>query len=483
MCVGSHTRFKGLMLIFLVLVGTFYPIYRAHAVLPLLAARAVIPAIAGRIVMKRAMQVAVTDAQYLAVVNNTTRAISATTRANATSIGAKSFFRSSSGALTWAGVGYSVGDISSEYFANKSNVMVATTGRPIGDGRYAVDIAGKTYITDFLPSESNPFIATPVINGNIPSHTVSELTPNMQWYQVIHTKPEQYIVGSVESVAQGYFSYVAENNGHNCPAGKGLCTYEFQITDIELNQGSNSYVKYQYTAFYTDKLGNEASQIYSPFQRIQIYYNKQYIPDNSAIDKQFLIANDADGFSALEKLKEYQLDLDRLASLLNNLLYQSAAQPDYDGIPITSSNPITANEIKSVYPDYGKLTDFDLLYPAQVKPDGDLVIKTPGLSTETGQSGKVELDLGEYPEIDEPDLEEPPTGKEILEPIENLMPFIKNIQLPSKDASCPIAEFNVFDTQYKVDSHCPLLEQNKGLFQLIVGILWAFLSLRIILSA
>ncbi|WP_318837845.1 hypothetical protein [Providencia sp. PROV007] len=95
----------------------------------------------------------------------------------------------------------------------------------------------------------------------------------------------------------------------------------------------------------------------------------------------------------------------------------------------------------------------------------------------------MELDLGEYPEIDEPDLEEPPTGKEILAPIENLMPFIKNIQLPSKEASCPVAEFNVFDTQYKIDSHCPLLEQNKALFQLIAGILWAFLSLRIILSA
>ncbi|SQH13258.1 hypothetical protein [Providencia heimbachae] len=483
MRVGSHTRFKGLMLIFIVLVGTFYPIYYAHAVLPLLAARAVIPAIAGRIVMKRAMQVAVTDAQYVTVVNNTTRAISAATRANATAVGTKSFFRSSSGALTWAGVGYSVGDISSEYFANKADIMVATTGRPLGDGRYAVDVAGKTYITDFLPSESNPFIATPVIDGNLPSQTVPELNSTMQWYQVISTKPEQYIVGSVESVARGYFNYTAEGGSRNCPAGSGLCTYEFTPTEIEINQGSTSYVKYQYTAFYIDKLGQEAKQVYSPIQRIQVYYNKHYIPNNEVMDKQFLIANDLDGFAALEKLKEYQLDLDKLASMLNNLFYHSATQPDYDGIPITSSNPITANEIKSVYPDYGKLTDFDLLYPAQVKPDGDLVIKTPGISTETGQSGKVELDLGEYPEIDEPDLEEPPTGKEILEPIENLMPFIKNIQLPNKEASCPVAEFNVFDTQYKIDSHCPLLEQNKVLFQLIAGILWAFLSLRIILSA
>ncbi|MDM3617937.1 hypothetical protein [Proteus mirabilis] len=483
MRVGSHTRFKGLMLIFLILVGTFYPIYRAQATLPLLAARAVIPAILGRIVVKRAMQTAANDAVYLNLVNNTTRAISATTRANAASVGAKSFFRSSNGALTWAGVGYSFGDISSEYFANKGDVMVATTGKSIGNGRYEVDVGGKTYITDFLPSESNPFIATPVINGNIPSYTVSELTSNMQWYIVIYSTPKQYIVGSIESVAQGYFRYEADKGSLNCPVGKGLCTYEFQAKGIEINQGSTSYVKYQYTAFYTDSLGNEASQIYTPNQAIQVYYNKQYIPDNDSIDKQFILASDVDGFEALEKLKEYQLDLDKLASMLNNLFYQSATQPDYDGIPITSSNPITANEIKSVYPDHGKLTDFDLLYPAQVKPDGDLVIKTPGISTETGQSGKVGLDLGEYPEIDEPDLEEPPTGKEILAPIENLMPFIKNIQLPSKEASCPVAEFNVFDTQYKIDSHCPLLEQNKALFQLIAGVLWGFLSLRIILSA
>ncbi|HHZ8095757.1 TPA: hypothetical protein ACWMCJ_003950, partial [Proteus mirabilis] len=75
MRVGSHTRFKGLMLIFLILVGTFYPIYRAQAALPLLAARAVIPAILGRIVVKRAMQTAANDAVYLNLVNNTTRAI------------------------------------------------------------------------------------------------------------------------------------------------------------------------------------------------------------------------------------------------------------------------------------------------------------------------------------------------------------------------------------------------------------------------
>ncbi|MDM3620935.1 hypothetical protein O9421_18380, partial [Proteus mirabilis] len=78
--------------------------------------------------------------------------------------------RSSNGALTWAGVGYSFGDIYSEYFANKGDVMVATTGKSIGNGRYEVDVVGKTYITDFLPSESNPFIATPEINGNITSY-------------------------------------------------------------------------------------------------------------------------------------------------------------------------------------------------------------------------------------------------------------------------------------------------------------------------
>lgn len=483
MRVGGHSRFKGLMLMLILLPGLFYPYYRAQAAFPLLVARAVIPVILGRVIMKRAMQVAANDAVYLSLVRNTTRAVSATTRTNAVSVGSKSFFRSAGGALTWAGVGYTAGDISSDYFSGKGDIMIATSGKSVGNGKYEVEIDGKTYITDFMPSESNPFIAVPVTGENNNSRIVPELTSAMQWYQTIHTEPKQYITGSVESVARGYFNYGAERGGYDCPAGKGQCSYEFIPTKISVNQVYGSTVSYNFIARYTNKNGEEAERRYYPIQDIQVYYNKNYIPDNNAEDKEYMIAGDEDGFSALEKLKEYQLDLDKLASVINNLLYQSATQPDYDGVPVTSSDPVTADEIRAVYPEHGKLTDFDLLYPAQVSPGGDLVINTPGISGGAENTGKVEIELGDYPDVAEPELDEPPTGKEILAPLENLFPFVRNMQLPSKEAACPVAEFSVLDTSYRLDSHCPLLEQNRKLFQLMAGIIWAFLSLRIILSA
>lgn len=80
----------------------------------------------------------------------------------------------------------------------------------------------------------------------------------------------------------------------------------------------------------------------------------------------------------------------------------------------------------------------------------------PGTGTDTDTS----VDLGEDPGIKAPELEKPPTGEEILKPITELMPDIKNLSISSKDVQCPVWSFELWDNKYSIDSHCELLEKS-----------------------
>ncbi|ENJ2509594.1 hypothetical protein AB0700_004507, partial [Escherichia coli] len=65
----------------------------------------------------------------------------------------------------------------------------------------------------------------------------------------------------------------------------------------------------------------------------------------------------------------------------------------------------------------------------------------------------------------------------------NLLPFTNEFNIGSRSASCPVVEFSVFNHQYRIDSHCPLIEQNRSAVETIFLIIWGFVALRIILSA
>ncbi|MEE7124198.1 hypothetical protein Q0S53_24490, partial [Escherichia coli O7:H7] len=101
--------------------------------------------------------------------------------------------------------------------------------------------------------------------------------------------------------------------------------------------------------------------------------------------------------------------------------------------------------------------------------------------SDTGNNGNI--DLGEDPGVKEPELEETPTARDILTPIINLLPFTNEFNIGSRSASCPVVEFSVFNHQYRIDSHCPLIEQNRSAVETIFLIIWGFVALRIILSA
>jgi hypothetical protein len=197
---------------------------------------------------------------------------------------------------------------------------------------------------------------------------------------------------------------------------------------------------------------------------------------------------------AKSSLKRQAIDYDVLAKIFNELMNRTASNSDYDGVPFSPSKPITANEIKAVAQQMGlNLTQYDLMY--STIPDNDFLPNVEkhyntlinnnvnnGNSNNNNKSEDEDEDDFDA-EFIPPELEEIPTGVQVLSYLDELFPFLRDFELQEKLADCPTAEITAFNKKYLIDTHCPLLQQNKSLFQTIMLIVWAFVSLRIILKA
>jgi len=189
-----------------------------------------------------------------------------------------------------------------------------------------------------------------------------------------------------------------------------------------------------------------------------------------------------------EELKKQAIDYDVLADIFNEIIYSASSQTDYNGLPYSSTTPITANEIQAVAKEMGlNLTQYDLFY--STIPENDMLASVEKQYTTIINNSNNNNDDNHHKEDDidytftPPELEDIPTGTEVLSYLDNLFPFLRNFELTEKSASCPIGTFEAFGQTYTIDTHCPLLEENRTLFQTIMLIVWAFVSLRIILKA
>ena len=187
----------------------------------------------------------------------------------------------------------------------------------------------------------------------------------------------------------------------------------------------------------------------------------------------------------LDELKQTPLDNAQVAAIFNKMLSEAAQQPGYSGIPITSSNPVTSTEVSNALGS-STLTQSELVKPytelpqatsvsdANTAPD---VVATPG--TETGTSTEIDMT---NPGIEQPTLEEPPTGEEILSPILTMFDDF-DLTLNLRSVECPIYSFAAFGKTYVMDSQCELIDQYKSVIASIFLCIWGFLAFRIVMEA
>lgn len=208
-----------------------------------------------------------------------------------------------------------------------------------------------------------------------------------------------------------------------------------------------------------------------------------------------------------------------MAAFIDELWKQTAAQDGYEGEPYVSGK-ITPELVSSVASDFptvgdtletidadgtqltqdrntGKLHDSttDPTTPGQgsnpsTTPDAPADTK-PGTigGTNTGTVGDqninvdVKLDLGDYPDIKQPTLEEPPSAASILDPIFNLFPNLRDYRVPDHASECPRPSFEMFGATYEIGAHCDLLEDQRETVGFIMTLVWSICALWIVLKA
>lgn len=197
-----------------------------------------------------------------------------------------------------------------------------------------------------------------------------------------------------------------------------------------------------------------------------------------------------------ESEKNAQLTNKQLADLINVIRKESAS---VDTIPYEMADPVTEADVQA-YKDKAGITANptvgDLLKPNPNATSTDPMTNdlslpqqntnsdSPGTSSTVNNKNvtEVKLDLGPDPGIGEPNLEKPPTGQEILQPLLDILNPFKNLNV-SFNSQCPTYQLDVLDHHYELNSHCTLLSQNDGLIRTIMTSVFIIAGVLILLGA
>ncbi len=228
------------------------------------------------------------------------------------------------------------------------------------------------------------------------------------------------------------------------------------------------------------------------------------------------------------KTLENELPAQFVADAVNKLYKDATSAEGYDGLPYDESKKLTAEDVKKLAPNLptigdaretivdtasgsgvrpgtGLKTDTSTgsLTETPTNPDTDGVkdpirntspnvdagkVEGTGNSTGTVKDGNIDidvnvnLDLGQYPEAAEPQLE-PVEASAILQPIFDLFPALQNYHVPDHESACYRPTFELWGKEYVIESHCDLLEQHRDLLKSVCSVIWAIAALFVFLKA
>lgn len=299
-------------------------------------------------------------------------------------------------------------------------------------------------------------------------------------------------VAELEQQVATYF-YTAHALGLNGVFGGG--TYRVNSVTLNSTAGPTKIscalsplicpegVKYQFDKFYTTVRSNNVepgSTTVATRYQFFVFNNPNYVDSTKAFT-----LNDA-----VSKLQPSDLsqraDPELLAAIANKIWQQAAQQPGYVGAPYDAANPVTAADVLAdiaagLYPHPTVADLLTLVSPnAQTPPRLD-----PGATPvdATDPANTVTVDFGPNPGIQQPTLDEPPTGSTIVAQVMGLLPSLSGFQMPAHTSTCSAPTFTFFNSTQTMQPMCDLLEQQRVLLSTIFSAMWGIASLAMVLKA
>ncbi|HIE9841460.1 TPA: hypothetical protein ACXRXT_000658 [Klebsiella pneumoniae] len=403
----------------------------SYAFLPLLIAGAdYAGAAALRTAISRgAAQLAVSAAERQVLENATKTALNQSVKRLVAMSPNPTKFQLATGAITWAGLGSALLDLGDEIFGVDQSAGVSSGG--------SADNGRKFYVG------AGSGGTKPYFSGDYP-----------------------------ESLIYSAYRYQSSNGLLPCNSASG-CTYSAGFSVLSSSTGSSGSTTYQiqYQNSYSTSSGSTVTVDRTASYTVlpNASYDSSITPQSADITAE-----------QEETAKNTPLNPQRLADVANALLLDAASQSDYAGIPVSSSNPlVTAQDFTDALTAVGRTEPTNAEWTT---PWEDLETTS---DTDTGTDTGGGTDSGSGSETaTEPTLDSPPDGKTILSPLLNIFPADwGNFSVGSRDAACPVAEFEIWDKNFVIDSHCGLIEQNRELIKIIFLIVWAFSAFRRVMSA
>lgn len=403
----------------------------SYAFLPLLIAGADFAGAAAlrTAISRGAAQLAVSAAERQVLENATKTALNQSVKRLVAMSPNPTRFQLATGAITWAGLGSALLDLGDEIFGVDQSAGVSS-----GD---SADNGRKFYVG------AGSGGTKPYFSGDYP-----------------------------ESLIYSAYRYQSSNGLLPCNSASG-CSYSASFSILSSSTGSSGSTSYQiqYQNSYLTSSGSTATV--NRTANYTVLSNANF--DSSITPQSADISAEQE-----ETAKNTPLNPQRLADVANALLLDAASQSDYAGIPISSSNPlVTAQDFTDALTAVGRTEPTNAEWTT---PWEDLETTS---DTDTGTDTGGGTDSGSGSETaTEPTLDSPPDGKTILSPLLNIFPADwGNFSVGSRDAVCPVGEFEIWDKNFVIDSHCGLIEQNRELIKIIFLIVWAFSAFRRVMSA
>lgn len=200
-----------------------------------------------------------------------------------------------------------------------------------------------------------------------------------------------------------------------------------------------------------------------------------------------------------QSAKTQPLSNDTVARIADQAWKNAAAQPGYQGLPYSVTQPVTATDVATWQAENPTSMPSlnDLLAPASLPNTSTVPISVTSTTTNPNPNPTPDpnaiynvnivnvprVDLGPNPNIAAPTLEATPDALVILYPLFTLFPELKNYQAPQHASGCPKPQFDVFGKTITMDSHCTLAEQHRLAIGSIMIVVWMLVSILILLSA